>query len=411
MIAKSQRCLLSFGLEVDPLSLSNEEHGLMKVGIKGASILVVDDVPQNLRLLTQHLQCKEYCVRVAPNGAFALRAIEQELPDLILLDILMPGLDGYEVCSRLQKNELTRDIPVIFLSALSEPVDRIRAFEVGAVDCVTKPFHMVELERRIATHLELRRAKLELQESYRKLSRLEVHRQQMVQMLVHDIRSPLTMIWGQLDLLYDELQETIAPECLADIHDAKTAASRVGDMISNMLDIRRIESDQMSLTWSTCSIGEFIEQAIAVAHGVEKDRQIWADYPEGLNVRCDKQIIQRVFENLLVNAIKHTLKGTDVGIRAILSGDRVKIEVCDRGVGVPEKNVDKIFEQFNTVTVREGGGFRSSGLGLAFCKLAIDAHDEEIGLETSEGVGATFWFSLRQAVAISELDLKENPMN
>ena len=167
------------------------------------NVIVVDDTPANLQLLTGMLKERGYKVRPVPSGKLALQAAKNDPPDLILLDIMMPEMDGYEVCERLKADEKLREIPVIFISALNETMDKVRAFGVGGVDYVTKPFQFEEVDARVRTHLELQRQRRKLKENYEQLRRLEELRDNLVHMIVHDLRNPLTGISGFLDLALD----------------------------------------------------------------------------------------------------------------------------------------------------------------------------------------------------------------
>src|SRR5689334_1924873 len=169
-----------------------------------ANVLIVDDTPDNIRVLTAIIERLGYEVRPATSGAQALQAVEHDPPDLVLLDITMPEMDGYEVCRRFKADEQLSDIPIIFLTALSDIADKVKAFGVGGIDYITKPFHLEEVQARVKTHLALRYANLRLAKSYSKLQELEQLRDQLVHMVVHDMRSPLMVLSGHLSLLQQE---------------------------------------------------------------------------------------------------------------------------------------------------------------------------------------------------------------
>jgi two-component system sensor histidine kinase/response regulator len=164
-------------------------------------ILVVDDTPANLELLFGMLKDSRYKIRAAISGELALQAARNDPPDLVLLDITMPVMDGYEVCRRLKADEKLKDIPVIFLSALNEPMDKVKAFGIGGADYITKPFQLEEVRVRMETQIELRRQKHALQESYDKLRELEEMRDDLTHLIIHDLRTPLTCIRGYLELI------------------------------------------------------------------------------------------------------------------------------------------------------------------------------------------------------------------
>src|SRR5262245_40559360 len=170
------------------------EHWKADEGVAAPSVLIVDDTVESLRLLSDLLDEQGYEVRPVTNGRQALQAIEQDAPDLILLDINMPEMDGYETCARLRLNERCRDLPVIFLTALADTADKVRAFNVGGVDYITKPFQIDEVLARVRTHIDLKRARSALARSYERLRELEKLRDDLVQMIVHDMASPLLAV-------------------------------------------------------------------------------------------------------------------------------------------------------------------------------------------------------------------------
>src|SRR5688572_10779601 len=218
------------------------------------SILVVDDTLENLRLLAGMLNGQGYEVRPVNGGKQALQAIERDPPDLILLDINMPEMDGYEVCRRLRQLEGARDIPVIFLTALTETDCRVNAFNVGGVDYITKPFQLDEVYARIRTHLRLRRLQAELEErnrtleeSYERLRALEKLRDDLIHMVVHDMRSPLSNILIMLEMLASDLSDEASERVRRDLATARTSTRELVEMARQLLDINRMEQRSMPL--------------------------------------------------------------------------------------------------------------------------------------------------------------------
>ncbi len=354
-------------------------------------IMVVDDTPSNLHLLESMLRGQGYRVFALPNGEMALKAAALERPDLILLDILMPGLDGYEVCSRLKATPALREIPVIFLSALSESWDKVRAFKLGGVDYITKPFQLEEVEARVRTHIALDRQRRELQASYERLRQLEGLRDNMVHMLVHDLRSPLAVIRLTLDLAATAVSET--DHTLVEmINAAKQSATALTEMISQLLDISRFEAGQMPVKPTTGDLVALV-RAVCESMGSPTERKrVLLNNNEPLLAFFDPDLTRRVLVNLLGNALKFTPSGGQVNIHAARADGHVRLSVADNGPGIPPEMHQKIFEKFGQVdgTQRRYG----TGLGLTFCKLAVEAHGGKIGVISEVGQGSTFWFTL-----------------
>ena len=357
------------------------------------TVLVVDDNPVNIRLLASHLKSVGYAVRIAPNGDLAVRSVKVQPPDLILLDVLMPDMNGYEVCAKLKEDEALRDIPVIFVSALNATFDKVKAFDSGGVDYVTKPFQLAEVESRVATHLELVQKRRQLQASLEELRRLESLREQLVHMIVHDIRSPLTVIVSSLELLMMDLESVAGPQSLEDLSQASAAAERIRKMISNLLDVSRMEAGQMVLQARETDLEALIEKACGVASSMDPTRKVALDLALQGTVSCDPGVMERVIENLLTNAVKHTPEGTAIAVRARRETDQIRIEVADQGPGIPEEQRGNIFNKFATFRAVNGPSRpHSAGLGLAFCKLAIEAHGGSIDVSVENET--VFWLTL-----------------
>ncbi|OGV58520.1 MAG: hypothetical protein A2X49_13070 [Lentisphaerae bacterium GWF2_52_8] len=358
------------------------------------SVLMVDDTPANLELLSGMLKGRGYKVRAAVSGELALRAIRNNPPDLILLDITMPEMNGYEVCEKLKSDEKLKDIPVIFLSALSETMDKVKAFGAGGVDYITKPFQFEEVEARVETHLELRRQKRQLQENYDKLRELEKLRDNLVNMIIHDIRSPLAAIYGYLELLGENAGKTLSADSVRYSAEAMKAAKQIVQMVSDVLDTSKMEEGQMKLKLVECDLSRMLEEGILGLKSLFEGRVV--RFKPGkipVKVLADREIIFRVIQNLLANAIKFTPKTGGLILLDIKpAGGRVRVSLKDNGPGIAPEYRQKIFEKFG----QAGAGIKrySTGLGLTFCKLAVEAHGGGIGVDSEEGKGSTFWFEL-----------------
>jgi K+-sensing histidine kinase KdpD len=361
---------------------------------EGASILVVDDTIENLHLLTSMLEKHGYEARPVASGRQALQAVERAPPDVILLDIRMPGMDGYEVCRRLKAREELRDIPVIFLSALADTADKVRAFEAGGVDYVTKPFQVEEVLARVRTHLALRRARLELAQSYERLRALEELRDNLVHMVAHDIRSPLTVLMGTLDLLAMGPAGRLGDEVTADLRAAQESVKEIHRMVDNLLDVRRLEDGKMPVERTRCDLAEIAARVREDLSRWQPQREIDLEAAGPVEIVCDGKLIERVLENLVGNGIKHTPPEGRLRIVIEKGEDRVRGAVHDEGPGIPPEARETIFEMFGTLQARADRTYHSVGLGLAFCKLAVEAHGGTLGVDSGEARGSTFWFEL-----------------
>lgn len=366
-------------------------------------IVIVDDLPTNLKLLKEVLLVREdYKVIKFPDPIMALNAIKLHPPDLVLLDINMPGMNGFKLCEELKADENTKDIPIIFLSALDDSDSKVRAFSSGGVDYVTKPFQSEEVIARVDTHLKLRRIqalaeqqKEEIRESYCKLKETEEMRDNLVHMIVHDLRSTWGGIYSWLELLRLEINRFNDTTMNKYISKIFTSGHVLQDMISNVLDVNRIESDHMPLDREDSDIRDIVDRSLeSLGDIVNRTTLIFEKPEQPISIHCDSVIIQRVITNLVLNAIKFTGRRGEVRILLDKGDDSLKVSIVDTGVGIPALHQAEIFDKYYQIKNKKQGRFLSSGLGLAFSELAIESHGGKIGLESEEGKGSTFWFTI-----------------
>ncbi len=360
-------------------------------------ILVVDDAPANLSLLESVLTERGYRVRPTPSGAIALEAAEAEPPDLILLDIRMPHMDGFEVCRRLKQSERLRGVPVIFLSALSDTVDKVKAFSMGGVDYVTKPFQIEELEARVETHLSLRRLQLQLEESYVRLKSLEQMRHQLVQMIVHDLTSPIAAV--HFNAMYVHARAGLQGKEATAIDAVLSSCGQLNRMTLDMLEVATSDAASIRPRLEPFDLRELLDDVLAGARdtarrvGISLIVNVAGDVPA---VIVDRELIQRIVWNLLDNALKYAPKDSEVRIEAARAGtSEYSIRVRDQGPGVPPADRDRIFDPYVRLERDARKHVRTSrGLGLAFCRLAVDAHGGRIWAEDNPPQGTTFVIQL-----------------
>jgi signal transduction histidine kinase len=359
-------------------------------------ILLVDDedaLRWNMRAFLEDLG---FQVLEAARGEEAIAICQRQSPQLVLLDINMPEMDGFEVCRHLKANPETAEIPVIFITAFLRVADKVNAFQCGGVDYITKPFHFEEVEARVRAHLELHRQRRELMEQHEALHRLERQRDSFIHMLAHDMRGPLTSIMGSLDLVLLTLPKE-SRSLAVNLERAVAGADQLSTMITQMLELNRLESGCMPLDLDRRDLALLAREAAESMRACCGHRGLSVTGPEHLFALCDGAIVKRILGNLLGNACKFTSEEGLVEIQVIRSGGSARVAVVDNGPGLPAGFHQVVFDKFAQAP-REGAS-KGFGLGLAFCKLAVEAQGGEIGVESEPGHGCTFWFTLPLAEA------------
>ncbi len=368
-----------------------------------STILIVDDSPENIDVLIGILSDKGYKLKAATNGDKALKiAFSENPPDLILLDIMMPGMNGYDVCRKLKDHPETQSIPVVFISALNATGDIVQGFNSGGADYITKPFQPQEVCARVQTHLQIRDYQLELEQknnelerNYDSLKELEHQRDNLTGMIVHDMRSPLQIISGFIQLLETFPESQICEQAREHIAVMGKSSKNLIEMVSSLLDVSRLENNKMPLALEPMDMNSIVTKVLANYEGLENIPSLKTNFSKSATeITADPAIMERIINNLIGNACKFTPITGSITISVDSADSSVKVGITDTGCGIPPEHQKKIFEKFGQVELREQKHKYSTGLGLTFCKLAVEAHGGAIGVDSLPGQGSTFWFSL-----------------
>jgi two-component system sensor histidine kinase/response regulator len=357
---------------------------------KRATILVVDDTPDNLSFVSGILK-DQYRVKVANNGEKAI-AIAQSAtpPDLILLDIMMPNMDGYEVCQKLKADPQTREIPIIFLTAKAEIEDERKGLELGAIDYIIKPISPPILMARVNTQLSLRA-------SYDNLRDLLRLREDMMNMIVHDLRNPLSNI-----LLMAEMLES-NPELPPAIIQKRSnliliSGQRLKYLVDDLLIRAKLESNKLVLALQSVNLDELCKFAIADMKDIAAREKIQIllqhSHATDRHVNLDPMLFRRTIDNLLSNAIKFAPTDSEITLTVDYPNEsKARVMVADLGEGINENIRHTIFEKYEIGTLMKG--VSQTGLGLAFCKIAIEAHGGSISITDNQPQGSIFSIEIK----------------
>lgn len=354
-------------------------------------ILVVDDESKNLQVVGNLLRQKQWDISFAKSGRQALESVHEDPPDLILLDVMMPRMDGYEVCRRLKANKATAPIPVIFLTARSEKEDLVEGFNNGGVDFVTKPFQHEELLARVETHLELYRTRRELEV-------LNANQNRFFSIIAHDLRSP----FSGLRLFTQTLEragDSLTPDQIRELgRDLGHESERLAELLENLLKWAGSQMNRIEFAPIELSLHEAVISAFHLADSQARAKKITLvnDVPSDLVIQADTQMLNTILRNLLSNAIKFTPEGGRVTVKARALDDRegVRLEVSDTGVGIPPEVIGKLFqlgERVSSLGTREE---RGSGFGLILCEQFVRRHGGLIRAESKPDEGSTFIIEL-----------------
>lgn len=363
-----------------------------------ADIMIVDDTPDNLQVLFTMLNEHGYEVRRVLNGQQAINAITSDPPELILLDIMMPDFNGYEVCTQLKSQQQTSHIPIIFLSALDEAVDRVKGFEVGGADYITKPFHIQEVIARVENQLTIirqRRQLLQQNENLQKLNQELIlsnkELEEFAHIVSHELLQPLTTIKALSQLLMLKYSKSFNAEIQQFLNQILGATDRMHQLTKKLLAYARVGTQDLHLCATDCQ---------ALVKDLLTDLQINIDETntqiviigELPIIKADQLQLRELFQNLITNALKYRREiPLLIEIRAIAKSTHWLFSITDNGIGIEEKYQSKIFTIFTRIPCVEE--LPGSGVGLSICQKIVERHGGKIWLKSKLGKGTTFYFT------------------
>ncbi|MDZ7961287.1 MAG: hybrid sensor histidine kinase/response regulator [Aulosira sp. DedQUE10] len=344
------------------------------------TILLVDDEPDNFEVISGILYNCDYRLGYASSGVSALERLERSQPDVILLDVMMPELDGIEVCRRIKANPNWQHIPIVMVTALNAKEDLARCLEAGADDFLSKPVSAVELRARI-------RSMLRIKQQYDALKASLQMRSDMANMIVHDLRNPLTSILLSCEMLD---RANLPDKYQTRIDRIKIAEQQLRSLTESLLLIAKLESGKMLLNLETIELNRLINSCISDMQAIaaQKMIQMISDLPEPERPICaDALVMRRILDNLLSNAIKFSPSKSQITVQVKYLDDlTTQIQVIDMGIGITDELKQKVFEKYEIGTLMEN--IEQVGLGLSFCQMAIKAHGGKITVEDNQPQGS-----------------------
>lgn len=375
-------------------------------------ILIVDDVPNNLKILSRMLEKEGYVVILASNGPDALDITKSVLPDLILLDIMMPEMDGFEVCTILKENSLTKEIPIVFLTVRDEVNDIIRGFQSGSVDYIKKPFNLLELIARINIQIELKKSRdanqkyiKQLQETNEELNRtknvlneLNANKDKFFTIIAHELRNPFQALLGLSEVLANNYQTFDTNDAREIAFDIKKSAENLYRLLENLLEWSRIQMGRVTILPEYENLKFIINNVIGLlsASAGLKGITITNHLEHDINVYADPNMINTVFRNLISNAIKYTPNNSSIDVFAEDKGEFAEVKISDNGEGIAPEKLSELFSIAKTYIdeYTDDKQKKGTGIGLILSKELIIKNGGEISVESTPGNGCTFTFTL-----------------
>ena len=363
-----------------------------KINRSDYKVLIVDDVVSNVLLLKILLANEKFQVCTASNGKDCIEISRKEHPDLILLDVMMPDLNGFDTAVILKKGEDTKDIPIIFLTALNTPQDLVHGFQVGASDFLTKPFNKEELVMRVTQQISLVAAKRIIEQQNQELRATLNNRDKMYSVIAHDLRSPMASIRMVLNLVVASASpETVGEEVYNLLDQANRESEEVHDLLDNLLKWTKSQTGRLNVVKQELELNDIIPGVVEIFDTIAATKHIKLELKsesDSLKVEADNDMLKTVVRNFLSNAIKFSPADSTIEIAMTKENEFAKVSVRDHGVGIASDRLDSIFHKGETTYGT--GGEEGSGLGLQLCQDFARKNGGDCTVESVEGEGSTF---------------------
>ena len=363
-----------------------------KINRSDYKILIVDDVMSNVLLLKILLTNEKFQVCTANCGNACIEQARKEHPDLILLDVMMPDISGFDTAVIMKKDPELKEIPIIFLTALNTPADLVKGFQVGANDFLTKPFNKEELVMRVMQQISLVAAKRIIEKQNAELRATLNNRDKMYSVIAHDLRSPMASIRMVLNLVVQSsTPETVGPELYTLLDQANKESEEVHDLLDNLLKWTKSQTGRLNVVTQDLDLNDIIPGVVDIFEMIAQTKKITLDLQRPdtpIVVRADNDMLKTVVRNFMSNAVKFSPEGSTIEILMAKEGDFAKVSVRDHGVGIAADRIGSIFHKGETTYGT--GGEEGSGLGLQLCQDFARKNGGDCTVESVEGQGSTF---------------------
>ena len=374
----------------------------MQINPAEFKLLVVDDVQTNVLLLKALLGKEGYGILVANNGQEALEVIRNENPDLILLDVMMPGMDGFEVAERLKSEEFRCEIPIIFLTALDDTQSIVNGFKLGAGDFISKPFRKEELMVRIKHQLSLVAARRIIEEKNEELRKTIAGRDKMYSVIAHDLRSPMASMKMLLNTIMMSVEkDKIDPDIFDMLEMSNKTSEEVFSLLDNLLKWTKSQLGKLTVIPQKLDISGLADGVVEVMNSVAEVKHIKlirTDH-ESFFVYVDIEMIKSILRNLISNAVKFSNPDSDIKVGIKAEDGKVIVSVTDSGKGIKKEDQHKLLKDSTHFTTYGTNSEEGSGLGLLLCRDFARKNGGELWFESEENLGSVFSFSLPQLIA------------
>lgn len=372
----------------------------MEINRSEYKVLIVDDVMSNVLLLKVLLTNEKFNIVTATNGHQALEQVRTENPDLVLLDVMMPDMSGFEVAQQLKSNPKTKEIPIIFLTALNSTADIVKGFQVGGNDFISKPFNKEELIIRVTHQISLVAAKRIILMQTEELRRIIMGRDKLYSVIAHDLRSPMGSIKMVLNMLILNLpSETIGKDMYDMLNMANQTTEEVFALLDNLLKWTKSQIGKLNVVYQDFDIFGGVEAILEIFSMVAavKHIEICLSNPDGLgvtDVHADVDMVKTVIRNLISNAIKFSNEDSEVVVEICKKDEMVIVSVKDAGCGISEEDQTKLLHTDTHFSTFGTNNEEGSGLGLLLCQDFIVKNGGKLWFESHKGVGSTFSCSI-----------------